>query len=233
MYVMRGRYVSGVMFGAALLAAALLVVTMAPAAEGGQSTATCMGKPVKDGNFGATSGPDVIVGNPQTALDTANTNDVINGLGGSDNIRGEGDFGGTPEGGIDRICGGGGDDGLLDGADKSDRVAGGPGDDIVDGDNFPSPFGDTLGGNDGDDTLTGGQGKDNSNGGKGADLIDVGTGTVAAGKDTIKGGPGDDTINGVESPSRPDDINCGGGDDTVTAGPNDRVAKNCENVTEG
>ena len=196
----------------------------------------CFGDPVTDGNFGATEGPDNIIRDPQAFGDNDNPNDVINGLGGADTlIRGEGDFGGTPEGGVDKLCGGDGNDGLIDGADKSDKsdksdkVRGDAGDDIVDGDNFPSPFGDILRGDSGDDTLTGGQGNDNSEGGTGDDMIDVGAGTVAEGADNIKGGRGDDTINGVDDGSV-DKIDCGKGQDTVTAGPEDRVAGNCENT---
>lgn len=230
MYATRAKGYFGVLLGAALLAATL-VALLAPADAESQRIPQCFGKAVTDGNFGATDGPDNIVGNPQTVLDDANPNDVINGLGGSDTlIRGEGDFGGTPEGGVDRLCGGDGDDGLIDGADKSDMVRGDAGNDIVDGDNFPSPFGDVLRGDSGDDTLTGGQGNDNSEGGTGNDMIDVGSGTVPEGADNIKGGRGNDTINGVDDGSI-DRIDCGKGNDTVTAGPEDRINRNCETVS--
>lgn len=236
MYVMRGRYLFGVVFGAALLASALLVVTMAPTAQSqgteGVPSATCFGSPVTDGNFGATSGPDVLTGNPQVITDTADPDDVINGLGGDDTIRGEIDFSGTPPGGEDKLCGGPGDDPFIDGGDKSDKIDGGQGDDVLDGDNFPSPFSDVLKGRDGDDTFTGGQGNDKIKGGAGNDMIDVGTSTVSEGADTINAGPGDDTINAMEEPAKKDKVNCGSGEDTVISDGSDKIADNCENVEE-
>lgn len=222
-YVLKSRYY---VLGVALLAAAL-VLALAPVAQTGVSP-TCFNRALTDVG---TSFPDSIIGDPQSPNDNDNPNDVINGLGGDDPlIRGEGDFGGTPEGGVDYLCGGAGNEGLIDGADKSDFVMGGKGDDVVDGDNFPSPFGDFLMGEVGNDTHTGGQGDDTIRGGRGDDMVDVGAGTVPEGADNIKTGAGDDTINGVDDGSV-DRIKCGTGEDTVTAGPEDIVAANCEDVS--
>ncbi len=215
-------------FGAsAFVAAALLVVllTAAPKAQSQENRATCFGKKVEQENKG-TGGPDVI--NGQFA-EEGGKRDAIKTFGGDDIVRGEADFSGTPEGNIDLICLGKGDD-VADGADKADKIKGGKGDDTLDGDNFPSPFGDTLIGNRGADTFTGGQGRDTIRGGKGPDTIDMGSGTtVNAGADRVFGGRGDDTINEFGDGAR-DTINCGGGEDTVFADENDRVANNCENV---
>lgn len=226
MYVLKSRYY---VIGVALLAAAL-VLALAPVAQTGiPSTPTCFNRALTDVG---TAGPDSLIGDPQTVGDNDNPNDVINGLGGDDPlIRGEADFSGMPEGGVDYLCGGKGDEGLIDGADKSDFVMGGEGDDVVDGDNFPSEFGDLLMGEEGNDTHTGGQGDDTIRGGPGDDMVDVGSGTVPEGADNIKTGAGDDTINGVDDGSV-DTIKCGTGTDTVTAGSEDIVADNCENVTE-
>lgn len=222
MYVLKSRYY---VLGVALLAAAL-VVALAPIAQSGEQQ-TCFNRAV---NIPGTSGPDVIIGDPQTVGDTDNPNDVIHGFGGQDNIRGEGDFGGNPEGGVDYICGGQGDDPFMDGADKKDFIMGGDGNDLLDGDNFPSPFRDFLFGNSGDDTFTGGQGNDHIEGGSGGDMVDVGAGTVNAGADNVASGRGNDTINEAGD-GAVDTINCGSGRDTVTADANDNVSRNCEDVT--
>lgn len=226
MYVLKSRYY---VLGVALLAAAL-VVALAPIAQSGEQQ-TCFNRAV---NIPGTSGPDVIIGDPQTVGDTDNPNDVIHGFGGQDNIRGEGDFGGNPEGGVDYICGGQGDDPFMDGADKKDFIMGGDGNDLLDGDNFPSPFGDFLMGEKGNDTFTGGQGDDTIRGGPGDDMIDNaagGQGTPSAGRDNIAANGGNDTINEANDGSR-DTIECGPGNDTVMADNEDDVSSDCENVTE-
>ncbi len=173
-----------------------------------------------------TQGPDTIAGQFQSE---GGARDGIKTFGGDDTVRGEADFSGTPEGNRNFICLGGGAD-VADGADKADKIMGGAGNDTLDGDNFPSLFGDTLIGNSGNDTFTGGQGNDRIVGGSGGDMVDVGAGTVNAGADNVSSGRGNDTINEAGD-GRVDTINCGSGNDTVTADANDNVARNCESVT--
>ena len=79
-----------------------------------------------------------------------------------------------------------------------------------------SPFGDTIEGLGGDDDLRGLGGPD---------LIDGG-----AGRDLIRGGDGTDFIVGEGDAAR-DDIACGAGADTVSAGLSDAVAVDCETVS--
>ncbi|MGZ8695307.1 MAG: calcium-binding protein, partial [Gaiellaceae bacterium] len=79
-----------------------------------------------------------------------------------------------------------------------------------------TPFGDTLEGLGGDDNLRGFGGPD---------LIDGG-----GGRDVIRGGDGTDFIVGEGDGAR-DDIGCGAGADTVSAGLGDAVALDCETVS--
>lgn len=221
-HALRRKDVFGVV--ALLGALALVVATAVMAAPaqtqsigGGNGDAgTCFGRDV---TIAGTNGPDAIVGTFGT--------DVIKTFDGDDTVRGEADFAGAPEGGTDYICLGDGDD-VADGADKVDFINGGPGNDILDGDNFPSPFGDTLIGGTGDDTFTGGQGDDTISGGPGNDMVDIGTGTVNQGADTVNAGSGDDLINEALDGSI-DDINAGPGNDTCIVDAADEV-ENCETV---
>jgi Ca2+-binding RTX toxin-like protein len=86
------------------------------------------------------------------------------------------------------------------------RVKGGPGNDVLTG----GSLGDTLDGDIGDDTIQGGRGNDLLVGGAGIDTI-----TGGNGRDTIEAGLGKDIINAQDG--EPDAINCGLGDDQVTA----------------
>lgn len=141
--------------------------------------------------------------------------DTIDGGGGEDSIAGgDGDdvlLGGS---GIDAIAGGAGDD-TIDGGTGADAILGGAGVDDIRGGNGA----DFIDGGDGDDTLLGELGADTLNGGIGNDTIEGGTGA-----DTIDGGEGNDTLSGgdgidVISGGIGDDIADGGaGADTLNGG---------------
>ena len=109
-----------------------------------------------------------------------------------------------------------GDDGnnRLVGTDGRDRMFGGGGDDLMRGLGGP----DSMGGGDGEDTMHGSRGEDVLNG--------------LGGEDTIYGGPGNDYISSV-SDNAVDQVDCGGGTDTVdrslVIGPDKAdVFVNCE-----
>ena len=91
-----------------------------------------------------------------------------------------------------------GDDGnnRLVGTDGRDRMSGGGGDDLMRG----LDGRDRMGGGDGLDTMYGSRGEDVLNG------LD--------GEDTIYGGPGNDYISSIGDNSV-DQVDCGGGTDTV------------------
>ncbi|MEM8571733.1 MAG: fasciclin domain-containing protein [Pseudomonadota bacterium] len=134
---------------------------------------------------------------------TGPENDIVEGLGGDDDIRlsqgddtalgGEGnDFikGGR---GADRLFGQDGDDDLS-GNRGDDRVGGGLGNDDLGGGNGDDLVRggrgrDELSGGDGDDTLNGGRGRDDIDGDDGDDLLNGGRG-----RDTLEGGEGADTF---------------------------------------
>lgn len=87
----------------------------------------------------------------------------------------------------------------------------------------------------GNDTLTGSSGGlsvDTLDGGSGRDDIDAGVGndriTGGSGRDHLRGGPGNDRISARDGQS--DNVNCGVGEDTVTADRSDKVSANCESV---
>jgi Tol biopolymer transport system component len=96
------------------------------------------------------------------------------------------------------------------GTAKGEYLAGGGHDDWIEG----------LGGN---DTILGGAGDDKLYGGAGNDII-----TGGAGADQVFGGAGSDTINVADGER--DHVDCGDGNDHVTADSVDIVAKNCEVV---
>jgi Ca2+-binding RTX toxin-like protein len=83
---------------------------------------------------------------------------------------------------------------------------------------------DKIDGGYGDDWIWGGTGNDTIYGGYNRDTL-----YGDAGNDTIWGENDPDTINAVDG--EVDTIDCGSGDDTVTADPEDNVAANCETVT--
>jgi Ca2+-binding RTX toxin-like protein len=146
-------------------------------------------------------------------IDGGPGNDSITGGFGDDVIRG-GD-------GADRIDGNTGNDTVIS-AGGDDSLSGGAGDDSLqsgDGD-------DTLNGDDGNDTLTAGDGDDKLCGGAGNDRLEAGKGA-----DELDGGPGDDvllTAEGEFTGTRERGIRCGAGRDTLTAGPSDAFAGDCE-----
>ncbi len=92
-----------------------------------------------------------------------------------------------------------------------------------------SSAGDTIRGADGDEFLNGNQGNDSIQGRAGADTL-VG----ADGRDRLTGGSGVDTFDGGPAPDNiqardgvAEDVNCGGGNDTVNADAVDTLT-NCE-----
>jgi hypothetical protein len=104
-----------------------------------------------------------------------------------------------------RIPGTSGSDELA-GGDGNNKLYARGGDDMVDG----GGGNDRLRGGRGDDTLLGGDGNDRLMGGQDEDHLD--------------GGDGDDRINGRGDGGDPDEVVCGGGEDTVLLGRNDEVA---------
>lgn len=91
---------------------------------------------------------------------------------------------------------------------------------------------DDLSGEQGNDVLTSGGGDDILNGDEGNDTLDAGAGndklTGATGTDTFTAGAGDDTI--VAADGLAEKVDCGDGNDTVTADAQDTLVS-CENVT--
>jgi hypothetical protein len=146
-------------------------------------------------------------------------------------------FGGP---GVDTITGSDGPDQMI-GFGGNDVLSGGGGDDIIDGANFfafPSPIllpdgNDQISGGAGDDILSGGTGPDNVTGGPGHDEVVGGEGpdTLDGGadNDTLVGGTGPDTI--TSNDGGPDEVSCGGGNDSVTGDSSDSVTGDCETVT--
>jgi Tol biopolymer transport system component len=84
---------------------------------------------------------------------------------------------------------------------------------------------DTIEGNGGNDTILGGAGDDKLDGGAGNDIIIGGSGA-----DKVFGGAGSDTIDVADGER--DRVDCGTGNDRVTADPVDILAKNCEVVVQ-
>ncbi len=178
---------------------------------------------------GAAVGADVVVSG------TAG-NDTLTGTAASEAIYGRD--------GNDTINGAAGDDD-LDGGPGSDVLMGGEGRDAasysgagvevtIDGvaNDGVSGEGDNVGvdvedlyGTEADDKLTGSAVANTIDGAGGADRIDGG-----AGQDDLFGGDGPDTI--AARDGEIDRVECGGGNDTVTADRNDVVAADCESVAK-
>src|SRR5829696_8524844 len=110
--------------------------------------------------------------------------------------------------GVDVMYGGGGDD-VMEGARGTDELHGGPN---------PTLYEEILFGDSGNDKLYGEGGPDHLEGNAGSDLM--------------SGGDDGDYIDArtFETVGTPDTVNCGGGEDTVTANDNDIVASDCEEV---
>lgn len=83
---------------------------------------------------------------------------------------------------------------------------------------------DAINGADGDDTLLGGDGGDQIAGNDGGDTIDPGRGS-----DIVSAGAAADNVDALDGYA--DSIDCGPGDDTVTADSFDTVNADCEHVT--
>jgi RTX calcium-binding nonapeptide repeat (4 copies) len=162
-------------------------------------------------------------------------NDVLTGTPAADAIYGRA--------GDDKISGGAGDD-ELDGGAGADQLSGGEGTDVVvysggapvdanldgaagdgaagENDQIMADVEDLYGG-DGGDKLTGNGAANALDGGAGDDRI-----TGGKGSDLLAGGDGDDVIDARDGEI--DRIECGAGQDNVTADPQDLVA-DCEQVS--
>jgi uncharacterized repeat protein (TIGR01451 family) len=117
---------------------------------------------------------------------------------------------------------------LLRGSDGADCLWGGEGDDVLDGDGGD----DQLWGGNGRDRLVGGAGNDVLRGGLKRDVILGGDGDdqllPGTGQDLVRAGFGNDVISARDG-SR-DVIECGPGNDAVTADRRDRL-RGCERVS--
>jgi Ca2+-binding RTX toxin-like protein len=124
---------------------------------------------------------------------------------------------------------------VLKGTRHADRIFGRRGDDLIKG----KKGRDRLFGNAGNDTLLGGKKKDKLRGGPGADVISGGPGPDRIigedGENQInmvdgveQGSPGNDVINARNG--KPDEIDCGAGDDTVYVDRAEDGVYDCEKV---
>ena len=111
--------------------------------------------------------------------------------------------------------------------DKPSTLRGGAGDDSLDA----SDGADTLDGGAGNDVVDGGFGDDHISGGPGTDTIHGDTPEGECGVVYCKLPFGNDTIDARDG--QVDSIDCGVGQDTVVADPNDVVAGDCETVDRG
>lgn len=158
--------------------------------------------------------------------------EIINGTTGDDTIDG------TRTG--DNIDGRGGND-KISGLGGADNIHGGAGNDYVFGGNedqtveakASNPSNDILNGDGGNDYVVGGFGDDNLDGGTGKDHIT--DPFLDKQDDNIQAGGGDDTVNVNNATSDnpqgiKDHVDCGGDHDRVLADPADEVASNCEEV---
>lgn len=153
---------------------------------------------------------DLLIGGPgDDRLEGSNGADILEGDAGDDDLMGQQDS--------DRIDGGAGRDHIWGGG-SADTLTGGPGADI-------------LWGQGGDDHLSGGAGNDTLIGGAGNDTISEVPGAYSAadpldtGSNRIEAGSGRDRIDVANG--RRDQVDCGGGKDTVKADKFDRL-KHCE-----
>jgi Ca2+-binding RTX toxin-like protein len=124
---------------------------------------------------------------------------------------------------------------VIKGTKKRDRIYGRGGDDLIKG----KKRRDRLNGNRGNDTLLGGKGRDKLRGGPGEDILAGGPGN-----DRMVGGDGENQlnmVNGVEQGSpgndvidarngKPDQIDCGAGNDTVYVDRAEDGVIDCEKV---
>jgi uncharacterized repeat protein (TIGR01451 family) len=126
----------------------------------------------------------------------------------------------------DTFFGLGGSD-LVRGGDAGDCLWGGDGNDVLDGDGGD----DDLWGGNGSDRLLGGAGNDRLRGGLKRDVLIGGDGDdqlrPGTGRDLVRAGFGNDVISARDG-SR-DVIECGPGDDSVSADRRDRL-RGCEHV---
>jgi Ca2+-binding RTX toxin-like protein len=176
------------------------------------------------------------VADPALTLTGGDGNDILDGLGGDDDIAGGAgnDLLGGRDGadwlagaaGDDNLHGGAGDDVLsggdgsdtLHGEDGADWASGGAGDDAL----YGHAGKDDLAGGDGDDSLWGGSDDDSLSGGDGADALSGGFGADlmagGLGADVLDGGDGADTLHGSDADATDSDtdfLNGGEGDDLL------------------
>ena len=205
------------------------------------------------------SGDDVILGGAGwDLLDGGVGSDLVNGRGGSGDTA---TYVGRSEG-VTVTLDARANDGERDERDRviAENVDGGEGADVLVGDGEPNTISgeggdDTIVGGRSGDSLVGGAGADRLDGGRGrgndALLGDDGDDQLLgrAGADRLRGnngaddhrcGPGDDYAESYDfGVGRPmdegisDSIRCGSGRDTVTAGAEDSVGRECEAVTRG
>ncbi|MCP9490930.1 MAG: hypothetical protein MSC31_13825 [Solirubrobacteraceae bacterium MAG38_C4-C5] len=156
---------------------------------------------------------------PQPSTDAPPEFNFVRGTDGDDRLFGtEADDEVFGYDGNDDLYGNGGDD-YIDGEDGNDTLHGGAGDDQL----YGRQGDDLLLGNEGNDYIEGARGDDVINGGAGDDTI-----FGNAGDDAVSGGEGNDRINVIGSGR--DRVECGPGEDTVFAGPEDTVDDDCEEV---
>ena len=200
------------------------------------------------------SGNDVLIGGVRwDFFDGGGGADLVNGRGGShdsvsytsrsagvvvtlddranDGERGEGD-----RVIVENVAGGQGAD-MLVGDSGSNQISGEGGDDTIVG----GAAGDVLAGSAGSDRVDGGRGNDGLVGDEGDDQLRGGGGADRLrgheGADELRCGPGDDYAESADFDFTPepdgvrDLIRCGSGQDTVVAGAEDSVGRECEAVT--
>ena len=171
--------------------------------------------------FGGVALAAVVNGTPRgDRLQGTEGRDQMRGFAGDDRFEGGG--------GPDLMRGDAGDDTMKAG-EGSDELYGGDDDDAI-----PSGTGgDRIYGGSGNDRLLGKEGADRAFGGPGNDYLRDDRDGEGAFRDELRGEGGDDTIEASDNgggASAVDTIVCGDGVDTVTAGVEDDVATDCENV---
>ena len=168
----------------------------------------------RDRVFAGAGEDDVTAGRGADTLRGGPDDDSLRGGDGDDAYLSEdGDdvlFEGSNNSGDDTLDGGPGRDRITGGGD--DELRGGPGDEVI-------GAAAAMFCGEGDDRLFGGSGSDRMQGDQG--------------NDEYFGEDGNDVIDAAanESPGSLNEIDCGPGNDFVTANVNDDVADNCENVT--
>jgi Ca2+-binding RTX toxin-like protein len=164
------------------------------------------------------AGPD-----DDTVVASSNGTATVSGGEGDDAIRTESGTDASLRGDLD-------DDLIVTGLPGRNDVIGGEGDDDIIVTSGSTGTGTITGGLDDDTILIGSTGPVGYlvNAGPDDDTV-VGGG----GSDDVRAGDGDDLVDVSGDPSSVDKVNCGLGDDTVFADPQDKIAANCEHVESG